>query len=137
MTEKTEFYRCNICGNTVQVLINGIGELSCCGEKMEYLEPQYEENEIGEKHVPEIENRHEGCENGVCENRTVITLRKHPMTKEHYIQFIAAKNKQNDEIRIKYLKPEQIAEYDITNFCQEACAVEYCNIHGLWRSKNA
>ena len=55
MTEKLELYKCNICGNLVQVLLNGVGELVCCGEAMEKLEAKYEENnELGEKHVPKI-----------------------------------------------------------------------------------
>ena len=52
--EKLEIYKCHVCGNIVQVLLNGMGELVCCGENMKHLEPQFEENELGEKHVPQI-----------------------------------------------------------------------------------
>ena len=38
MTERLELYKCNICGNLVEVILPGVGELVCCGEPMEYLE---------------------------------------------------------------------------------------------------
>jgi superoxide reductase len=124
MTEKLEIYTCNICGNVVQVLLNGIGELVCCGETMEHLCPQFKEDELGEKHVPEIIE-----ENG----KKLIQLKKHPMSEEHYIQFIEAISNDSNEIRLKYLHPNQIAEFDITNF-DSSKAIELCNIHKLWRN---
>ena len=125
MTEKLEIYKCHICGNVVQVLLNGIGELVCCGENMEHLTPQFKEDELGEKHVPQILE-----ENG----KKTIRLDKHPMTNEHYIQFIEAFSKDKTEIRLKYLCPNQIAEFDISDFESED-AIELCNIHNLWRNK--
>ena len=75
MTGKLELYKCNICGNIVQVLIEGAGELYCCGEPMELLSAQVDDNRdgLGEKHTPEIE---------VYEDKKCITLKKHPMQKE-------------------------------------------------------
>jgi len=56
MTEKFEIYKCHICGNVVQVLLSGAGELVCCGQTMEHLIPKIEDNsELAEKHVPQIE----------------------------------------------------------------------------------
>ena len=126
MTEKLEIYKCHICGNVVQVLLNGVGELVCCGENMEHLIPQYKFDELSEKHVPEIKE-----ENGFKK----IKLEKHPMSEEHYIQFIEAISKDKSEIRLKYLYPNQPAEFDITGFDGE-CAMELCNIHNLWRNNN-
>ena len=125
MTEKFEIYKCHICGNVVQVLLNGIGELVCCGESMEHLSPQFKEDEIGEKHVPEFIEEN---------NRKYIKLTKHPMTEEHYIQFIEAISEDKTELRLKYLYPNQIADFDITGFNSKS-ALELCNIHNLWRSK--
>ena len=60
MTEKLELYKCNICGNLIQVLIPGIGELVCCGQPMEKLiSKTNENNELSEKHVPIIEDENE------------------------------------------------------------------------------
>ena len=125
MTEKLEIYKCHVCGNVVQVLLNGIGELVCCGENMEHLKTQFKEDELGEKHVPQIVEENE---------KRIIRLEKHPMTNEHYIQFIEAFSKDKTEIRLKYICPNQIAEFDISDFDSEY-AIELCNIHNLWRNK--
>ena len=80
MTEKLDLYKCHICGNLVQVLLNGVGELVCCGQNMEHLEPHQEENnELAEKHVPRIEQE---------DGKRFVRLKYHPMIPEHYIQFI-------------------------------------------------
>lgn len=136
MSVKLGLYKCNVCGNVAQILIEGEGELVCCGEEMELLEYKYEENELGEKHVPEIYNLHEGCETGVCKEVKYVSVRKHPMIPEHYIQFIEVFDKEKSELRLKFFKPEEVAEYNISNFDGELLALELCNIHGLWRSKN-
>ena len=124
-TEKLEIYKCNICGNTVQVLLNGMGELVCCGEPMEKLEAQTENTELAEKHTPKIEKN---------EHHIMVTLKHHPMTKEHYIQFIQAYSEDKSKVYLKYLKPEDVAELDITDLGEKISAIELCNIHGLWRN---
>ena len=128
MTEKLELYKCNICGNIVQVLLNGMGELVCCGEKMEHLIPHEEDNsELTEKHKPEIVQN---------EGKRFVTLKYHPMVPEHYIQFIEVYPKDKSRLYLKYLKPNELAEFDITHFEENIEALEYCNIHGLWRGTN-
>ncbi len=126
MTEKLEIYKCHICGNTVQVLLVGAGELVCCGENMEHLVPKTEDpnSELAEKHTPVIEE---------VEGKKLITLRKHPMVQEHYIQFIEVCNEDKSEVRIKFLNPNETAEFDITGF-EGIHAIELCNIHRLWRN---
>ena len=134
MTEKLEIYKCPTCGNIVQVLLSGNGELVCCGQAMEKLIPQFEENELGEKHVPDIVTAWDGCDSGMCSERKFVILDKHPMLPEHYIQFIEVQS--DSEIRIKFLDSNSKAEYEISNMYGNIKALEYCNIHGLWRSKN-
>ena len=128
MTEKLEIYKCLECGNIVQVLISGNGVLVCCGENMERLTPKYEENnELAEKHEPIFEEN---------ENGKFITLRNHPMSEEHYIQFIEVIAKDKSKFCLKYLNPNEPAEFDISDCKSDLEALEHCNIHGLWRSKN-
>lgn len=128
MTEKLELYKCHICGNLVQVILNGVGDLHCCGQPMELLLPNQEENnELAEKHRPEIE---------YIENKKYVTLKHHPMNEEHYIQFIEVYSKDKSKLCLKYLKPNEIAEFEITNFEEKFDALEYCNIHGLWRNND-
>lgn len=136
MSIKLGIYRCKICGNVVQTLIEGEGELVCCGEEMELMEMQYDENEIGEKHVPKIEMVHEGCEAGMCTEVKYVSVNKHPMTKDHYIQFAEVYNRDKTELRLRFFKPDEEAKYNITGFNDKLIALELCNIHGLWRSKD-
>ncbi len=134
MSIKFGIYKCKVCGNITQILISGEGKLICCGEEMEFLEAQHQENELGEKHVPEFETVHEGCESGVCSENKYVSVRKHPMTAEHYIQFIEVYDKEKTELRIKFFEPNEIAQYNITDFDGELKTQELCNIHGLWRN---
>lgn len=126
MTEKFDLYKCNVCGNTVQVLFAGAGELVCCGQKMEHLLPQTGDNpELAEKHTPKFEK---------IEDKEFVTLKFHPMIPEHYIQFIEVYPKCKKELYLKYFEPNEKAEFEITQFEENLEALGLCNIHGLWRS---
>ena len=127
MTNKLEIYKCNICGNIVQVLAEGGGALVCCGKEMELQNIQFDTNELGEKHSPKIENR---------EDKKFVHVKTHPMTNEHYIQFIQVQTKDKNEILTKFFNPEEIPEIDISNYSYDINAIEYCNIHHLWGMKN-
>ena len=128
MTEKLELYKCHICGNLVQVILNGVGELVCCGEPMEHLEAHVEEeSELAEKHTPIIEKDSNG---------RFVRLKHHPMTAEHYIEFIEVYPKDKSRMYLKYLKPNDIAEMEITHMEENLEALEHCNIHGLWKNKD-
>lgn len=120
MTKRLELYRCEVCGNIVQIMHEGIGELVCCGKPMNLLIPHAKSEEKQEKHVPVIE-----------ENKVKIGTIPHPMVEEHYIEFIQAINMNKNEIKTKFLSPSDAPEMEIEqNKYQKAC--EYCNIHGLW-----
>lgn len=123
MTEKLQLYKCNVCGNLVQVIIPGNGELVCCGEAMKLLNIQHDKNELGEKHAPVIEKD---------ENDKFVRVKTHPMTQEHYIQFIEVYKKDKSELHLKYLNPNEVAEFKITCMPDDIDAIEHCNIHGLW-----
>jgi superoxide reductase len=129
MTEKFDLYKCQVCGNTVQVLLPGDGELVCCSIPMTHLTPRTDENhELAEKHIPEIEME---------DNGKFVRLKHHPMSEEHYIQFIEAYRQDKSCLHIKFLKPNEPAEFDISYLNKDKIeALEHCNIHGLWRSKN-
>ena len=122
-TEKLQLYKCNICGNLVQVIEQGAGELVCCGEAMQLLAIQHDSSEMGEKHAPKIEFR---------ENKKFVQVISHPMAMEHYIQFIEVYKKDKSELHLKYFKPNDVPEFDISYTDDDIEAVEHCNIHGLW-----
>lgn len=127
MAKKGRIYKCEICGNIVEVLQEGGGTLVCCGQNMTLLEEKTED-EGQEKHVPIIE---------ISENKAKVKVGSipHPMEEAHYIQFIQLIIDKN--IYTKYLKPGQLpeVEFEIPTNYKEISAREYCNIHGLWRSK--
>ena len=128
MTEKFELYKCNVCGNIVQILFSGVGELVCCGENMQKLEAnQGENNALSEKHLPEIEENEFG---------KFVRLNQHPMTTDHYIQFIQVISKDKKCLYTKFLYPNELAEANISFMDKEFEATELCNIHGLWRNAN-
>ncbi|MCM1264760.1 MAG: desulfoferrodoxin FeS4 iron-binding domain-containing protein [Candidatus Gastranaerophilales bacterium] len=128
MTNKLELYKCNICGNVVEVLVAGAGELVCCGEAMKLITPKNSEDdkELTEKHTPVIEF--------VDENKVQISVENHPMENEHYIMFIESISPDNDEVKIKYFHPNEKAIMVDSSEQNEISARSYCNIHGLYVS---
>lgn len=118
MTEPNQIYKCNICGNIVEVLHTGKGTLVCCGQNME-LQQEQSTGEYAEKHAPVIEG-----------NKVKIGSVPHPMEEKHYIEWIEIFS--NGKVYRKYLKPgdKPEAEFELT----PKKARMYCNIHGLWTS---
>ena len=128
--DKLDLYKCNICGNIIEVIINGGGELVCCGQPMKKIEPQYHEQAIEEKHVPIfIKNENEEAEIRVGE---VL----HPMTNEHYIQFIQVISHNKNISKIKFLYPNEEPKFNLNSIDNYDYAREFCNLHGLWEGKN-
>jgi len=125
MTKLREIYKCNICGNIIEVVHEGIGQLVCCNEPMEKLEEKTEDAST-EKHVPYIEKTAKGVFVKVGQNQD------HPMLKEHYIEWIQV-IADNKSYR-KFLKPDDKPQAEFEIQSDEIEAREYCNVHGLWKS---
>ena len=123
MTEKLGIYKCKICGNIVQVMHSGVGELVCCGENMELQKVKYDTSELGEKHSPKREER---------DGKTFAHVKTHPMLKEHYIEFIQAFYSDKNLVVTKFFNAEEIPEMEICNNSGNIELTEYCNIHNLW-----
>lgn len=124
MTELHQVYKCEVCGNIVQMLHTGAGELVCCGKPMVLREAK-SEDEGNEKHVPVIEK----TDNGV---KVKVGSVPHPMEDEHYIEWIELVV---DGKRCrKFLKPGDAPEAEFNVKGDNLEAREYCNMHGLWRT---
>ena len=127
MAEKNEIYKCDICGNIVEVLHGAGGQLVCCGEPMRLLKENTVDASL-EKHVPIIEKTKKGI-------IVKVGSIPHPMEEKHYIEFIEIITKDNQSHK-KFLSPGEKPEAEfcipITNVLN---AREYCNLHGLWKSK--
>jgi len=117
-------YKCNVCGNIVQVLHAGGGDLVCCGENMQ----QMVENTVDaakEKHVPVIEKTSNGY-------KVKVGSVPHPMEDKHYIEWIEIVA---DGVSYRaYLKPGATPEAEFCISASTVTAREYCNLHGLWKS---
>lgn len=119
-----DIYRCNVCGNVVESLYVGGGDLVCCGQKMEKL-VEKTEDEGAEKHRPVI---------AVDGDKTIVKIGSvaHPMEEAHHIAWIEISK--DGKIGRKDLKPgdKPEAEFFQRDIEWARC---YCNIHGLWKSK--
>ena len=123
MAQRMEVYKCNACGNIVEVLHGGGGELVCCGEAMVLLK----ENTVDaakEKHVPVVEKVPGGF-------KVKVGDVPHPMEEKHYIEWIELIV--GDKIYREYLKPGDAPEATFQVDADQAAAREYCNLHGLWK----
>ncbi len=121
-----KFLKCEHCGNLVGVINDSGAPMICCGEPMKELIPNTTDAAT-EKHVPDV------VIDGDILKATVGTT-KHPMEKEHYIQFIFVETKNGGHRRILNPGDEPYAEFDLHG--EEPLAVyEYCNLHGLWKKE--
>ncbi|MCG9479835.1 MAG: desulfoferrodoxin [Actinomycetia bacterium] len=123
MTKKMQIYKCEVCGNIVEVLHEGDGELVCCEEPMKL----FKENTVDaakEKHVPVIER------NGDMVKVKVGSV-AHPMEEKHYIEWIELMD--GDKTYRKFLKPGDAPEAEFCVNSKDLYAREYCNLHGLWK----
>lgn len=124
MAKQLEIYKCAICGNVVEVLVGGTGDLVCCGQKMTLMVANTVDASK-EKHVPVIEKTANGY-------KVKIGSAPHPMEEKHYIQWIALCA--DGVTHRKFLKPGDLPEAEFCVTAREVSAHELCNIHGLWKS---
>lgn len=118
-------YKCAICGNMVEVVHEGKGEMVCCDQPMSMLQENTVEASR-EKHVPVIEETDKGI-------IVKVGSLAHPMEEAHYIEWIevVAGTKSS---RI-FLKPGDAPEAEFPIFLTpDISARAYCNLHGLWKS---
>lgn len=126
MVERRQVYKCNVCGNIVTVLHVGGGELVCCGQPMQLLDPKSQDEGL-EKHVPVIEK----TENGVL---VKVGSVPHPMEETHFIEWIELHTK-DGQVHHAFLQPGQEPQATFcVNYEDVVMAKEYCNIHGLWKT---
>ncbi|MCJ7547342.1 MAG: desulfoferrodoxin [Deltaproteobacteria bacterium] len=124
MTARLQIYKCEVCGNIVEVLHEGAGELVCCGQPMKLLV----ENTVDaskEKHVPVIEKTASGV-------RVKVGSVAHPMEEKHYIEWIEIIA--DGKAYRQFLKPGDAPEAVFEIKANKIEAREHCNLHGLWKA---
>ncbi|MCX7857520.1 MAG: desulfoferrodoxin [Deltaproteobacteria bacterium] len=125
MTNRYEIYKCNICGNIVEILHSGKGQLVCCNQPMELMKENTVEASY-EKHIPVL-----GIDGENVEVR--VGSVPHPMEESHYIEWIEILN--DGRLLRQFLKPKDEPKAQFKEKGENITAREYCNLHGLWKSK--
>ena len=123
MAKRIEIYKCEACGNIVEVLHGGDGELVCCGEPMKLMV----ENKVDaakEKHVPVIEKISGGI-------KVKVGSVAHPMEDKHYIEWIEIIA--DCKAYRQFLKSGEKPEASFQVIADKIQARGYCNLHGLWK----
>lgn len=123
MAERYDVYKCEVCGNIVEVCIGSFGTLVCCEKPMVLLT----ENTVDaarEKHVPVIEKTADGFNVKIGEV-------PHPMEEKHFIQWIELIADGRSYTR--FLNPGDAPEAFFCIDATEVTAREYCNLHGHWK----
>ena len=117
-------FKCNKCGNIVELLEDGKGILTCCGSAMEEIVANSVDASL-EKHVPYTD---------IEEDMVYVKVGEvdHPMTEEHYITWVAAVY---DDSILKYtFKPGEVPEA-VFDYEEGMVIYAYCNLHGLWKKE--
>ncbi len=125
MAEKLQVYKCMACGNIVEILHGGDGELVCCGQPMEKLVAK-EADEGKEKHVPVIEKADGGI-------KVKVGSIAHPMEEKHYIEWIEVVA--DGKVYRQFLNPGDAPEAGFNIDAGAVTALEHCTIHGLWKGE--
>ena len=124
--EINEIYKCDVCGNVVEVLQFATGAMSCCGKEMVKLEANTQEAAT-EKHIPVVEEKDGGY-------FVKVGSVEHPMLESHFIEFIEVIY-DNNKITRAHLRPGDKPEAFFPKDGNIIEVREYCNLHGLWSNK--
>ena len=124
MAKRLEIYKCEVCGNIVEVLHGGDGALICCGKPMRLFR-ENTADAAKEKHVPVIEKMAGGY-------KVQVGSVPHPMTAEHWIEWIELLA--DGAAYRKFLEPGDAPEATFAIAATNVTAREYCNLHGLWKA---
>ncbi|MBN1885861.1 MAG: desulfoferrodoxin [Candidatus Krumholzibacteriota bacterium] len=125
MTRKRQIYKCDKCGNIVEVLHEGPGQLVCCAEPMKLMEAKTAD-QATEKHVPVIEKIDGGY-------KVTVGSTPHPMEEKHWIEWIELVA--DGHACRQFLNPGDAPEAVFHVKAASVQAREYCNVHGLWKKE--
>jgi superoxide reductase len=123
-TERLQIYKCEVCGNIVEVVHTGVGELVCCDQPM-VLQKENTVDAAKEKHVPVIEKVEGGY-------KVKVGSVAHPMTPEHWIEWVQVLA--DGQAHRRFLNPGDKPEAVFAIKAAKVSAREYCNLHGLWKA---
>jgi len=127
MTNQLQFFRCDVCGKVIEILVEPTYPTICCGKEMVRLVPNHSDG-AKEKHVPVVK---------VEGNKVHVEVGSvlHPMTAEHLIEWIVLQT--NKGVYRKDLTPSDkpIADFALLDDEHVVSVYAYCNLHGLWETE--
>lgn len=125
MAKQFEVYKCEKCGNVVEVLFSAGPTLECCGGPMKLM-AEGTTDAAKEKHVPAIEKTANGF-------KVKVGAVAHPMEETHWIQWIELIA--DGRSYHKFLNPGDAPEAEFCIQANSVTAREYCNLHGHWKAE--
>lgn len=122
---KQKFFICETCGNMIAMVKESGVPVVCCGAPMTELIAGTTDAAL-EKHVPEYT---------VDGNKVIVKVGavEHPMTDEHYIEWISIQTKQGNQRKELTPKDKPEACFKVCDGDEVECVYAYCNLHGLWK----
>jgi len=125
MTALLQIYKCELCGNMVEMIHAGKGQLVCCGRPMIWQEEGTTDAAV-EKHIPVIEKTDNGY-------KVTVGSVEHPMSDDHFIEWIELIA---DGIAYReFLNPGDKPEATFCIKADKVSAREFCNLHGVWKGE--
>lgn len=125
MTKILEIYKCKVCGNIVEMVHAGNGELVCCGQPMTLM-VENTTDAAREKHIPVLTKIAGGA-------KITVGSIAHPMEEKHFIEWIEVIT--DGKTARQSLKPGDSPEAVFAGDAAQITTVrEYCNLHGLWKA---
>lgn len=122
-----KIYKCNHCGNIVEVVNDAQVVPVCCGEPMKELKANTTDA-AQEKHVPEVT-----VEGNLV--KVKVGSVEHPMTEEHHIAFIYLETENGVARKDLNHTGAPEAVFALAEGEKTVAAYEYCNLHGLWKKE--
>jgi len=124
MTTKQQIWKCEVCGNIIEILHSGADSLVCCNQPM-VLQEEKTQEEGNEKHKPIIEENDEGVS-------VKVGSIEHPMEDKHYIEWIEISTDKGSSKKFLNLGEKPEVKFPVKTKINQARA--YCNVHGLWKN---
>ena len=121
-----KFFRCEHCGNIIEMVEDKGVPVVCCGQRMTELVAGTSDG-AREKHVPVYE-----VKNNIVHVKVGEVA--HPMIPEHYIEWIVLQTKNG--VQRKELTPGDKPEacFALCDGDEVEAVYAYCNLHGLWKA---
>ena len=121
-----KFYRCATCGQIIAIVKKTACPVMCCGKPMEEIIPGAVDAAV-EKHVPVYE---------VEGNKVVVTVGsvEHPMTEEHYIEWVSIQTKFGNQRKALTPGNEPKVCFAVCDGDEVEAVYAFCNLHGLWKA---